>query len=158
MSRRNRLPVAALLALLLATTACRRSTVYSHYEHTPIAGWDKNEVQHYSTAPLPRDGRYREEVGLRITGAYPFTGLTLIVEQMVWPSGTTRSDTLWCKLIDHDGNVQGEGISYYQYAFHLCDIDLLRGDSLSVSIRHNMKREMLPGISDVGLTLTRLEE
>ena len=67
-----------------------------------------------------------------------------------------RSDTLSCKLVDADGTVQGEGVSFYQYRFHLCNMKLTQGDSLRVSIRHNMKREILPGIADVGVTLTKI--
>jgi len=158
MRLRNHKPVVALLSAVVALLcACNSNIVYSHYEHTPIAGWNKNNPQHFLLSPLRQGGLYREEVGLRINGDYPFMGLTLIVEQQVLPSGTTRSDTLWCKLIDSDGTIQGEGFSYYQYTFHLCDMQLQQGDSLRVSIRHNMKREDLPGISDVGLTLHRID-
>lgn len=158
MRQRNRLIIATLLTVALTTVSCNRKTIYSHYEHTPISGWEKNDLLSFSLSPLPHDGLFREEVGVRINSAYPFMGLTLIVEQQIMPSGTTRSDTLWCKLIDNDGTIQGQGISYYQYSFHLCNLHLLKGDSLSVSIRHNMKREILPGISDIGLTLSQMPD
>ena len=35
------------------------------------------------------------------------------------------------------------------------DIDLRRGDSIRVDIRHDMKRDILPGISNVGLKIVR---
>ena len=146
-----------MLTVALAFASCNRKTVYSHYEHTPLVGWEKNDYLSFSLPPFNQGGTYREEVGLRINGAYPFMGLTLIVEQQVFPSGMTRTDTLWCKLIDADGTIQGEGISYYQYSFHLCDMPLHKGDSLHVQLHHNMKREILPGISDVGLTLRKIE-
>ncbi|MBP7359673.1 MAG: gliding motility lipoprotein GldH, partial [Prevotella sp.] len=47
------------------------------------------------------------------------------------------------------------GISYYQYNFNISHIELHKGDSIHVCIRHNMKREILPGISDVGFSLGR---
>ena len=84
-------------------------------------------------------------------------GLTLIVEQQTWPTGYMRSDTLSCNLIDEDGTILGEGISFYQYNFPMNNITLTEGDSLHVSIRHNMKREILPGISDIGLTLRKAD-
>ena len=98
-----------------------------------------------------------EEVGLRINESYPFRSLCLIVEQTKWPAGTHRSDTLNCTLIDPDGTVMGQGISHYQYNFHLTDQQLQAGDSLHISIRHNMKREILPGIADIGVMLFRNE-
>ena len=137
----------------LMLTACTRRTIYSHYEHTPITGWEKTDHLTFVCSPVNADGNYREEVGLRINSAYPFMGLTLIVEQQVQPSGMKRSDTLSCRLINTDGTPLGEGVSFFQYSFYLCNMQLSRGDSLHVSIRHNMRREILPGIADVGVTL-----
>ena len=60
------------------------------------------------------------------------------------------------KLIDQRGNSKGiGGISYYQYNFNLKDITVMKGDSIIVSVRHNMKREILPGISDIGYMLIK---
>ena len=149
--------IAVILMAVMVLTGCRRTTVYSHYEHTPVAGWEKTDHLSFVYSPATADGTFREDVGLRINGAYPFMGLTLIVEQQLFPSGMHRSDTLTCKLIDADGTPLGKGVSFYQYRFHLCNMQLSRGDSLHVSIRHNMKREILPGIADVGITLRRTE-
>lgn len=157
MLKRIAAPLTILLTVALAFASCNRKAVYSHYEHTPIFGWEKNDHLFFQTSPFAVEGRYREVVGLRINSSYPFRGLTLIVEQHVEPSGLRRTDTLWCKLIDANGVVQGKGISYFQYNFHLCDIPLHKGDSLHVELRHNMKREMLPGISDVGISLERID-
>jgi gliding motility-associated lipoprotein GldH len=144
-----------LLTVALALASCNRKTIYSHYEHTPLDGWEKNDTLVFSVPPVRHDGVYREMIGLRTSSAYPFMGLTLVVEQEVWPSGLTRSDTLWCRLVDSDGNIQGEGISNSQYNFQLLNLRLNSSDSLRVTVRHNMKREILPGISDIGLTLTK---
>lgn len=154
MNRKNSpLFITLLLTVALTMVGCNRKAIYSHYEHTPISGWEKLDRLLFVLSPVTEDGTFREEIGLRINGAYPFMGLTLIVEQQVFPSGMTRSDTLSCKLIDSDGTILGEGVSFYQYNFHLCNMQLSKGDSLSINIRHNMKREILPGISDIGVTL-----
>ena len=60
-------------------------------------------------------------------------------------------DTLDCKLIDERGNVMGEGFSQYHYIFPLRTLHLNHGDLLHLSVRHSMKREILPGITDVGI-------
>lgn len=140
-----------VLTVAAAVMSCNRKTVFYHYEHTPVAGWEKNDTLTFDIGPVPGAGGYREEIGLRINGSYPFTGLCLIVEQTIYPSGVSMSDTLNCRLIEADGTVKGRGVSFYQYKFHLTDVSLERGDSLHVCVRHNMKREILPGISDVGL-------
>ena len=154
MVRKNRI-VILLLTVALALAGCNRKTIYSHYEHTPINGWERVDDLSFTLSPVRMGGTFREEIGLRINGAYPFMGLTLIVEQQVFPSGITRSDTLSCKLIDNDGTILGEGISFYQYNFHVNTLRLHEGDSLHITVRHNMKREIMPGVSDVGIRLDK---
>ena len=143
------------LCWLLSCMACKNQVTYSHYEHVPIAGWEKNDTLPFSIEPIKQEGLYQENLGIRINGAYPFMGLTLIIEQTIFPSMKTLSDTLNYELIDEDGNMKCKGISHYQYSFPLKTLSLQEGDSLSINIRHDMKREILPGISDIGITLTK---
>ena len=58
-------------------------------------------------------------------------------------------------ITDNEGNVLGTGINHYQYEMALPNIMLHIDDSLHVSVRHLMRRECLPGITDIGLTLER---
>ena len=145
-----------LLAVCLFT-ACKQSTVYFHYEETPESGWENNALLTFDTDKLANDATYEEEVALRINGKYPFMQLTLIVEQTVYPAGHMMTDTLDCDLIDERGNAKGEGISQYQYLFPLKTIQLHQGDSLHLSVHHNMKREILPGVTSVGVKLSKKE-
>ncbi len=104
---------------------------------------------------MTSSGYYSEEIGLRISEGYPFMKLNLIVEQTIMPSRQTRSDTIQCNLIDQQSNVKGKGISSYQYRFPLTTLELKEGEQLYIAVRHDMKREILPGISDIGIRLTR---
>ena len=70
------------------------------------------------------------------------------------PSKKTYVDTLTCQLIDDSGNATGYGINHYQYLFPLTTLKLDKGESVRVAIRHCMKREILPGILDVGVKLS----
>ena len=150
-------------AVLLTLTACNKQTVYYHYEHTPVSGWEKNDTLTFLTAPIAVEGHYAEDVGLRISGDYPFIALNLIVEQTVLKTPTSKLktqtsnlvDTLTCNLIDEMGNAKGNGISHYQYTFPLTTLSLAQGDRLRITIRHDMKREILPGITDIGIRLTK---
>lgn len=145
-----------LLAVLLLT-ACKQRTVYYHYEHTPLSGWEKNDTLVFTTDTIAIDGTYSEEVGIRINGTYPFLQLNLVVEHLVMPAMTVKSDTLSCRLIDETGNALGNGVSNYQYLIPLTSLTLKKGDRLHIAIRHDMKREILPGISDIGLRLRRID-
>jgi gliding motility-associated lipoprotein GldH len=145
----------ALLAVALTLVGCNRKTIWSHYEHTPLEGWEKNDTLSFSIPYIAQTGIYKERVGLRIGSTYPFMGLTLIAEQQVFPLGAIHSDTLSFHLVEHDGTVLGYGIGYYQYSIPLRTLQLNKGDSLQINIRHYMRREILPGVSDVGIILER---
>lgn len=151
--RRALLGIAATLALC---TACTEGRVFHHYNHTPLAGWEKTDELTYDVPKLAATGRYGIDLGLRINGLFPFTSLTLIVEQTVYPSREQRTDTLNCKLTDRNGTVKGQGVTYYQYHFHVSQLPLHRDDSLHITVKHNMQREILPGIADVGIAISKL--
>lgn len=143
-----------ILAVAWGFVSCDRAIVYYHYEHAPVAGWDKNDTLLFDVSPLTA-GSYMEQIGLRINGDYPFTSLCLVIKQTILPSGYVHSDTLNCSLADKDGVKKGTGLSYYQYLFHFNTLRLHDGDSLHISVRHNMKREMMPGVSDIGISLRK---
>ena len=147
------LPSLIVITVALAFAGCNRKTIYHHYEHTPVAGWDKNDTLTFTVKAKQR-AVIQRDVELRISGDYPFQRLSLIVEQTTYPNGIRRRDTLNCDLIDPQGNILGQGVSLYQYRFHMTDISLNEDDSLCIDIRHNMKREVLPGIADIGVCLT----
>jgi gliding motility-associated lipoprotein GldH len=147
-----------IFTLLIVSSALFLSCdnkVYDKYNHTPIAGWEKNDTLSFNVPKQQSNGLYGIDLGLRIDNAYPFMGLTLIVEQRIFPSKELKIDTLNCDLIDKNGNPRNQGISYYQYNFHVNDLSLAQGDSLHITVRHDMKREILPGISDVGIQIEK---
>ena len=142
--------------------SCNGATVYDTYVHTPIAGWEKNDTLSFDVPPLTEGGNYQENLGLRITRAYPFMGLTLIVEQTIFHNkqkmvAESKKDTVNCQLIDKNGSSKGQGISYIQYNLPINVYPMQEGDSIHIAIRHDMKREILPGMSDVGVKISKMK-
>ena len=72
------------------------------------------------------------------------------------PGNQELTDTINCTFSKPDGTRLSRGISYYQYSYPIAKHDLREGDSLVVSVYHDMKRDMLPGISDVGIHISRV--
>lgn len=145
-----------LMVAVFVLASCFQRTVYDEYAHTPIAGWEKNDTLSFDIPPILTTGYYQESLGLRITGAYPFTGLTLIVDQTIYPANKQedrieKADTVLCQFIGKDGSSSRQGISYYQYNFPINMYKMNQGDSIHITIRHDMKREILPGVSDIGV-------
>ena len=150
--RKSVLLVCMAVALLMST-ACSRRMVYDKYVNTPLAGWEKNDTLTFNIPGMAAPGTYSQQVGLRMTSAFPFTSISLIVEQRIMPRGKVLTDTIKCPITDIRGNFLGDGISSFQYMFPLREVTLNKKDSIHVSIRHNMKREILPGVSDIGLKM-----
>lgn len=146
----------AVSAVLATALSCSDGTVYDKFVNTPIAGWEKNDTLSFGVPRVPAGGQYASSLMLRISQNYPFMSLTIVVTQKVLPSGAVLTDTLRCPLIDKHGRTKGTGLSYYQYAFPVRSLELAQGDSVQVSVRHDMKREILPGVSDVGLKVVRV--
>lgn len=145
---------ASALAFAIAVMAgCTGNMVYDKYEHTLVSGWEKNDTITFRVPKAKVAGDHQATLMLRTNDSYPFMSLTLVVEQKVSPSETIYTDTLKCTLTDEHGNNKGQGVSYHQFTFPIRTLPLLVGDSLTIRVRHNMKREILPGVSDVGYSL-----
>lgn len=139
-------------------TACHRHTVYHQYEHIPVEGWEHNDTLSFMVPAISASDNYLSELGVRINSNYPYTNLNIIVEQTILPNCQTRRDTLSCSLIDEKGTTKGTGVNYYQYLFPIATERIAQGDSLLVNIRHNMRDDILQGISDVGFRLSRAKK
>lgn len=146
-----------VVTVALTVVGCNRKTIYSHYEPTPVEGWEMGEELLYQVGPLADSGVYEAAVGIRITSDYPYTGLTLLVEQSVMPGLRKYVDTVSVELMDHDGTVLGQGVSTFQYVIPYRRLRLDKNDSLRVSVSHYMTQETLPGILDVGLIVRRVD-
>lgn len=145
---------ASALAFAIAVMAgCTGNMVYDKYEHTLVSGWEKNDTITFRVPKVKVAGDHQATLMLRTNDSYPFMSLTLVVEQKVSPSETIYTDTLKCTLTDEHSNNKGQGLSYHQFTFPIRTLPLLVGDSLTIRVRHNMKREILPGVSDVGYSL-----
>ncbi len=146
----------ALLTLALCG-ACMRGRVYDHYNPTPLTGWDRTDTLSFDMPPLAQGGLYATDLGLRTNDNYPFTAVTLIVNQKATRSGKQQSDTVTCRLVDSKGNSRGRGVNYHQYLLRVSQMVLSDSDSLHVTVNHYMKRDVLTGISDVGIAVSRLK-
>lgn len=153
-TRRQIRRLLACVPLALALGSCDSGVVYDSYGHVGSYGWDKGDTLFFDIPPVKAAGSYSFSVGLRTNSNFPFMSLSLVVERLVNPGGKVYVDTLKCRLADEKGHVSGHGISCYQYDFDIPAVGLHRGDSVRVGVRHIMRRETLPGISDIGLKVT----
>lgn len=144
----------AAIASVMLLAACD-SKVYDTYRHTPLAGWEKNDTLFYDIPPMTESGEYELSIGIRTGNAFPFMAVTMIVDQTIVPGNKKMTDTIDCRLMEEGSTSRNGGISYFQYSRIIRRMRLAVKDSLHISVRHDMKREILPGVSDIGITLAR---
>lgn len=146
-------PALAALAAWLTLVGCSREVAFCNFLSVDASGWQQSDTLFFGVSPLETAGRYDAELGIRINTAYPYTSLTLVVEQRSTLSCLSTTDTLQLQMVDEAGNSLGSGIGLKSYAVALPPLSLQQGDSLLVSVHHFMRRTPLPGIADVGFTL-----
>jgi len=147
--------VVAVVVAMTAISSCDDATIYDSYHHTSVAGWDRSDTLFFDMPPAKQTGDYMEEVGIRLSGNYPFMELCLIVEQTVIPSNMMRTDTIVCNVANASGSPRGHGVNYYQHQLPIGSVRLAEGDSLHVTVHHHMRREILLGVADVGLKISK---
>jgi gliding motility-associated lipoprotein GldH len=143
------------MAGFLMMAACDRSVVYNHYEHVDNEGWERNDTIHFYVPPIKQAGTYHQQLMLRTNNQLPFLGISVIVEQDIYPVGRKLRKRIDCKLVEQNGHVIGSGISCYQYTFDVDSVQLNEGDSLHMYVMHYMKQENMQGISDVGILISQ---
>lgn len=144
-----------MVVAMTAICSCDDATIYDSYQHTSVVGWDRSDTISFDMHPVEQAGDYMEEVGIRLSGDYPFMELCLIVEQMVIPSNMVRTDTIVCNVASTSGSPRGHGVNYFQHQLPIGSVRLAEGDSLHVTVHHHMRRETLPGVADVGLKISK---
>lgn len=136
-------------------SACNGDMTYSRYMDISIVGWERSDSVLFNIPPLKQAGIYAPTLGIRINNSFPFKSVAIIIEQTVYPKKIVYCDTINCKLYDDKGRLLGNGISNHQYIFNVKPRQYEQGDSIHIYIRHDMKCEILPGITSVGIELSK---
>ena len=150
--------VAVAIIAAAAFTSCFDNTIHFEYKGTDIRGWNREDSITFNIRPLEVSSYYFEEIGIRANIEYPYERIHLKVRQeVISTTDTTRRQTITDKvslpIYDEKGTPIGSGVNLRQYQIPLKTIKLQAGDSLKVSIKHNMRDSVICGIADVGVKI-----
>ena len=139
-----------------AFVSCFDNIGFYEYRSVDINGWDRNDFTDYRIPAMPTSGYCTEIIGIRANSDYPFQTLDLIVSQNIISTAhkhrsTFKSDTITVRMYDDKGMMNGTGVNLHQFEIPYKTLRLENGDSLYLTIRHNMSRRAIKGISDVGV-------
>ena len=167
-----------MLALLVS---CNNETVYHKFVNIEEGEWTKQNKFTFEAGSFDSDMTVEESVELRLWARdYPYGNISILVEQTLFPAKIKTVDTLTYVFSrrqgdretgrqgdretrrqgDRETRRQGDretrspdGPAFFQVSMPLKTLSLHKGDSLSVTLRHNMKCMALPGVVDVGVKL-----
>ena len=136
---------------------CRQRPAAYKYLPAPVEGWEQGDTLRYHIDSLNESGIYQLKLGLRVSASrpYPFQSIWLAIRQNWYNPDTTFTDTVECRLTDNKGDVSGRGVSLYTLTRPVKLMKLHKGTSADIGIIHIMRREMLPGVADIGIRLER---
>ncbi|MBO4660318.1 MAG: gliding motility lipoprotein GldH [Prevotella sp.] len=163
--------IVALFMTVTIMTSCNESRTYSHYNTVDVDGWQRGDTIKFPISSQ-HEGTYELLLALRATDAYPFTHITLIMEQQQYKATVLKSikkkavlgkrynligirkDTIRCQINDNNGTLLGKaGISSTELNYVIRKLRLHEADSLVIKLNHCMERESLAGISDIGIEI-----
>lgn len=148
--------VVAMLSLL--AMACNDDRAYYHFEHIDNEGWYRNDTITFVIPPQPA-GTYHTTLCLRATPTFPYTTLTVNSETCCAAAGKPKTRKFRCHIYNNVGKLNGKrGVSNSELCFPMPDIVLQDSESITIKIHHLMRREPLPGITDIGIELTGAQD
>ena len=92
-------------------------------------------------------------VGLRTAANLRYRDVVLAVEQRLTSPLFYRCDTVRYLLTDDEGFALSPGVNHHQYESQHVPFHLQKGQSGSVRIRHLMRHEVIPDITELGIRI-----
>lgn len=143
------------IALLLILPACSQNEIFSEFRSFPKAEWDKQEAIRFEVPIHDTESTYDVLIELRNNNHYPFRNIWLFIDYKT-PGGSMRSDTLCTDLADVYGKWYGNGLSLYAYSFpYQVQVQYPDTGTYVYTIRQGMRENVLKGISDIGLRISK---
>ena len=130
-------------------SSCSDDTVYFSYQTVDDEQWEKSDNLYFDIVPKRHSGKCSGFVVLRMNDKYPFRNLSLNVE--------TSGRGIPCrhKRVDFDVTRNYRGIRHNDFIMPLDTFSVSEGDTLHIRIAHDMKKQVLRGITNVGVKLEK---
>ena len=156
--RRYRLLSPSIFFYLLLSSiilSCTDGTVLHSYKPLPADGWDKRDTICFDVPKAEKNINGLLFIGLRTKAVIGIQDITLAVEQYGETTGLIRQDTIRYPLTDAEGNALSKGVNCHQYETIHLPIQIKKGQNGSVRVHHLMTREMITGITEIGIKISR---
>ena len=154
--QRKALGLCVAVLMAIASVGCTGvNDSYSRFYTMPQQGWAVKTPLHFSPDSLNDQDLYDIKVAVRYTPQYPYRNLSLAVD-LLSEEGKAKRYLLDFAVADAHGNWLGKGFG----SFYQCERLLAQGLSHKlfkrVVVWNGMQTDdILPGVNDVGIIITR---
>jgi len=145
-----------LFLVMLFAFSCKSNSFYDNVYDIKKGEWQKKQVVRFDVPVLDTIHGYNLLFEIRNTNEYPYSNLFLFVTTTS-PNRATKRDTLEITLADEKGKWLGQGlggIRSNEFEFKN-NIRFPVPGYYKVEITQGMRDDVLRGIIDVGLKITR---
>lgn len=155
MKPNNRLALVLIIGMGLFLASCSHNDVYNEFHSFPQAVWKRNNPAVFDVEIKDLSAEYSVLLEIRNSNEYSFQNLWLYVD-VLSPTGTIVKDSFNVELADVYGKWHGTGLSLYSHShpyrtnYHFPDTGTYR-----FRVIQGMRQAVIPGISDIGLTVAK---
>ena len=144
--------------LLLLIVACDRNRVFEEYQPIPSSGWHKDALINFNVPIQDTIKNHNLFINVRNDIKYNYSNLWLFIE-IEQPGDISVTDTFELSLADPSGKWLGDGFGGVKtrQVIYKRNVFFPVGGEYSFNIRHGMREEELPGITDIGLRVEKLD-
>lgn len=137
-------------------TACDNSVLYEETQHIEKGLWKSSDTLLFHFTITDTLQPYDFGFNVRNTTSYDFQNLYLFISAW-YPGGTWSRDTAECILSASDGRWLGKGmgkIKDSRFVFRK-GVRFRRTGNYTIGVNQAMRKEILPGISDIGIRISK---
>lgn len=154
-SRTTIITLSFSLFTLFILSACFNGTAYHNYVSIDNEEWFAKDSLHFRIDSIPTTNDFITDLEFRTNVRYPYRNISFVMTQSVRHKNKSVTKTLNYDVAEINGKRNGEGITYRTHHIQFCTMSLESGDTLDIFIKHNMKDNVLPGITDIGVLIER---
>ena len=135
--------------------SCTGGTVLHSYKPLAKEGWERCDTVCFNVPKATENIGGTLTIGLRTIANIGIQDIVLAVEQTGDAKGVGRCDTVRYPLTDAEGYALTGGVNCHQYETQHLPFKLQKGNTAQVRIRHLMSKEVICGITEVGIRIDK---
>lgn len=150
--------VVCILLIILFISCRNRNTLFHEYVAINNEEWNYDDSLHFEIDSVVTSGNLTTILEFRTSAKYPYRNISIVMEQSLRNGNKHTQKTIAYEIIDSKGRKNGEGITYMTHQIPFCTMNVNTGDTIDINIKHNMQDNILPGITDVGVLVEKIDD